>query len=159
MDVTADANIMLDALTLFNGVSGVNKPIALIRGSKVKSINSYHNHNLMGSGKHRSELYWKIFTDCLTKNELLRRKHLKIGDFHFLAIEMTQIGKNWLKAGKKPLKLVLSEQLLELLNSEKNVSTGKPLSTANQLSKKADRKCPSMIANIGKEFPRCNQKR
>lgn len=126
VDFSADAKILLDAIRLFDGFSGVTKPIALIRGSKSKSIERYHNNKLMGTGKHRSEQYWKTFADFLERNELLQRQFSKGNNFGFYVIKLTRQGQEWV-VSNKPLKLVPSEQLFQLMTSEKNVSTAKPL--------------------------------
>lgn len=125
VDFSKDAKILLDAIRLFDGFSGVSKPIALIRGSRSKSIERYHNNKLMGTGKHRSDQYWKTFADFLERNELLQRQFSKSNNYGFFIIKLTRQGQEWV-VSNKPLKLIPSEQLLQLMTSEKNVSS-KPL--------------------------------
>lgn len=125
MDFSEDAKILLDAISLLDGFSGISKPIAVIRGSKLKTIERYHSHKLMGSGKNKSEQYWKILADCLERNELLQRQVSKIPNgFGFTTIKLSRQGQNWVSSNK-PLKFVPSEQLLQLMTSEK--SSTKPL--------------------------------
>lgn len=123
IDFSIDGKILLDAVSLFGGSCGIGKPIALIRGSKVKSIERYHNHKLMGSGKHRSDQFWKIFADFLERNELLQRQQSKsAGGFGFTIIKLSGQGQEWVSSGQPSLKFVPTEQLLQLMESEKRTN-------------------------------------
>lgn len=129
IDFSKDAKILLDAINLFGGHTGISKPIALVRGSQSKTIERYHKNKLMGSGKHQSEQYWKIFADLLERKELLQRQLSKMDNsFKFTAIKLTSRGQEWLNSGNPHLKCVPTEQLLQLITSEKIVaSSAKPL--------------------------------
>lgn len=133
IDFSKDAKVLLNAISLFDGFCGISKPIALLRGSKSKSIERYHNHKLMGSGKYQSDQYWKVLADLLERQELLQRQHSKTHQgFGFTTIKVASRGQEWVASGK-PLKFVPSEQLLQIMASDKNPvatssnSTTKPL--------------------------------
>lgn len=118
IDFTNDAKILLGAIGLFDGFSGISKPIAVVRGSKLKTIERYHNHKLMGSGKHKSEQYWKILADSLERRGLLHRQHGKSGGYAFTTIKLTRSGQHRLTSDE-PLVFVPSEQLSQLISSER----------------------------------------
>lgn len=119
VDFSTDAKIMLDAINLFDGYSGLAKPIAVIRGSKLKTIERFHNHKLMGSGMYKSEQYWKLLGDILEREEFLERKSLS--GFAGATIKISRRGQQWLTSNR-PLKLVPPEQMVHLMKSEKNIS-------------------------------------
>ncbi|KAJ6647210.1 Werner syndrome ATP-dependent helicase like [Pseudolycoriella hygida] len=129
LDFSKDAKTLIDAISIFDGFSGISKPIAVLRGSKLKTIERYHNHKLMGSGKHMPEQYWKILADSLEQQELLQRQQSKADGFGFTTIKVTYRGKEWAASGK-PLKFVPSEQLLHLMSSERS-STKAPTSSSS----------------------------
>lgn len=129
MDFTKDAKILLDAIALFGGYSGISKPITVVRGSRAKNVERYHNHKLFGSGKHQSEEYWKILTDLLERQGLLYRQRGKNGSFTYTSVKIADRGNQWLQSGK-PLEFVPSEQMLQLIASEKQAvatASAKPL--------------------------------
>lgn len=131
IDFSKDAKILLNAVDLFGGHTGINKPIAVLRGSKLKTVERYHNHKLMGSGVHQSEQFWKIFADLVERKGLLERKHVTGGSFKYTTVNLTQQGRDWLVSAK-PFACVPSEQLFQLMTSEKappnpSTSTTKPL--------------------------------
>ncbi|XP_037041683.1 Werner syndrome ATP-dependent helicase-like isoform X1 [Bradysia coprophila] len=129
IDFSKDAKILLNAIDLFGGSTGITKPIAVLRGSKLKTVERYHNHKLMGSGVHQSEHYWKIFADLLERNGLLERQHAKHGTFKYSTTNLTRQARDWLVSGR-PFACVPSEQLFQMMTSEKNApnpSSTKPL--------------------------------
>lgn len=123
IDFSEDARLLLNVISLFGGYSGISKPIALMRGSKLKTIERYHNHKLMGCGKHKSEQYWKIFADALERNNLLERQVSKpVGtQYGFTTVKVSSRGQGWLESGT-PLKFIPPEQLSQLIISERSVS-------------------------------------
>lgn len=131
VDFSKDAKVLLDAIRLFDGNSGLSKPIAVIRGSKLKTIERYHNNKLMGSGKYKSEQYWKVLADLLVGEEFLQRQSTKTDGFGFTTIKLSRRAQQWLDGGQ-PLKLVPPEQMIHLMESEKHIpmiatSSTKPL--------------------------------
>lgn len=121
IDFTKDAKIMLDAISLFNGNSGLTKPIAILRGSKLKTIERFHNHKLMGCGMYKSEQYWKLLADILERKDFLQRQTLKSDGFVGSTIKISRQGQQWLTSNK-PLKLVPPEQMIHLIKSEKSIN-------------------------------------
>lgn len=127
MDFSKDAKILFDAINLFGGSTGLAKPIAVLRGSKAKTVERYHNHKLMASGGHQSEQYWKLFADLLERKGLLEKQHVKgNGKFSYTTVNVTRQGRDWL-VSNKPFVCVPSEQLFHLITSEKNAPPAKPL--------------------------------
>ncbi len=133
IDFSKDAKILLGAISLFDGFSGLSKPIAVVRGAKLKTIERFHSHKLMGSGAHRSDQYWKVFADSLERQGLLQKHHARGDGFGFTTIKATRQGQDWL-VSDKPLIFVPSEQLSDLMISERNpsiTSSTKPLYNAS----------------------------
>ena len=59
-DFTQDANLFLSAVNIMNGRFGMQTYILFLRGSKSSKIyKTYQSHSLHGSGKHKSEDWWK----------------------------------------------------------------------------------------------------
>lgn len=82
----------------------------------------------MGSGNHQSEQYWKIFADLLERKELLQRQFSKGEGYGFTIIKLTSRGQEWISSREPLLKFVPTEQLLQLMTSEKMAtSSAKPL--------------------------------
>lgn len=59
-DFTEDAHTFISAVSLLNNAYGIQMYVLFLRGSKSSKIpNKFLLHPLYGSGKHKSEEWWK----------------------------------------------------------------------------------------------------
>lgn len=99
-DFGPDARLLLAAVELFQGRSGLTKPINVLRGSNAAATQSYVGHALHGRGRHRAEAYWKQLCELLDCERLTRRERSAPsapGAFPFVVVRLTGEGERWLQ--------------------------------------------------------------
>lgn len=119
-DYTKDSSALLRVINLFNGYTGLNKPLAVIRGSKTQIVKNYHNHPLFGIGKYKSEEYWQAMAELLESHKFLLRKMVQNqhSSFPYTTIESTEKANVWLLGGSNSLLLKPPDNMLKFLRKK-----------------------------------------
>lgn len=124
-DYGKDANDLLQVIHLFNGHSGLTKPLAVLLGSRVQKIQKYHKHLLFGRGKYKSEEYWKLLSELLQRNDFLimdtvASSHIK-GSFAFPIVKLSAKANTWLHTNGTPTPSLLlkpPQQMMQFLRKK-----------------------------------------
>ncbi|KAL3076253.1 hypothetical protein niasHS_013524 [Heterodera schachtii] len=128
VDFGEEAKKLFNALELFNGRSGMKKPIDFLRGSENKSILPFLKskgllgHELFGSGKNKSENWWTEFGKMLRNNGFLSESKSTFAQYCFLT-KLAPKAIEWLSSGSKHLELIPSEYLVSLLSNKTTAET------------------------------------
>lgn len=118
-DYGTDSVALLQVINLFNGHSGLGKPLAVIRGSKVQDVKKYHNHSLFGIGKYKSEEFWQAMAELLEQHTFLYRQRVQNQQsFPYMTIKSTQTANTWLLCGNRSLLLKPPENMLKFLRKK-----------------------------------------
>ncbi|GAB0095346.1 ATP-dependent DNA helicase [Sergentomyia squamirostris] len=89
--------IFLNAFQVFGRYTSVAKTVLLLRASKAAKLNSqYYSHALYGSGKDKSEQWWKLVADMLIRNGFLTTETVKSQPRSFTITKLTRKGQEWL---------------------------------------------------------------
>lgn len=99
-DYGKDSKDLLEAIAIFNGHSGIAKPISVLRGSRQQKNQKYFTHSLFGRGKYKSEEYWKMLSHLLQRNSFLIEDSLHNPytkkSFPMSVTKLTPKSRNWL---------------------------------------------------------------
>uniref|UniRef100_A0A182NL71 DNA 3'-5' helicase n=1 Tax=Anopheles dirus TaxID=7168 RepID=A0A182NL71_9DIPT len=110
-DFTADTEMLLQAVELFNGNSSLSLPILLLRGSKNKKLHErYYREPLFGKGKAKSEDWWKELGTLLEREGFLSRTKIPNMFNRFASIVHVQLasnGRRFLNSHSNDRKLLL----------------------------------------------------
>lgn len=118
-DFATEAASLLQAVDLFQGYSGLAKPISLLRGSQNQSIKRFHQHALHGVGKYKSEAYWKQLAEMLETNRMLGKSQKSLpGGFPYSVVEIKSSGFQWLRKSV-PLWLKPTAQMLQFMRKNR----------------------------------------
>ncbi|XP_037936958.1 Werner syndrome ATP-dependent helicase homolog isoform X2 [Teleopsis dalmanni] len=97
LNITRDAEILLQLLRDLGGRFGVNKVLLILRGSNSKVLSaSYKKHTLFGKGAGKSEAWYKTVIDNLKSQDFIYyiKKNYMFGVFNLLNI--TEKSEKWL---------------------------------------------------------------
>lgn len=99
-DFGPDVRLLLSAIAMFDGHSGLGKPIGVLRGSSAAAVQSHYGHPLHGRGRHRSDAYWKQLCELLDCERLTQRRRSvpqTKGTFAYATVCLTDAGERWLR--------------------------------------------------------------
>lgn len=117
-DFASDAQKLLQVVDLFQGHSGIGKPISILRGSQASGVSRYHHHPLNGAGKFKSDSYWKQLSEMLESNEILLKTTRKFNGFHVPVIEISPKGQRFLTGSNQNLWLKPTTQMLQFMRKK-----------------------------------------
>lgn len=118
LDYTVDATRLLQVVELFNGYTGLAKPISVLRGSQNKSVAKYIQHTLHGVGKFKSESYWKQMAEMLEAEDMLVKSRKSIDHrIAFQVVGLTDKGLKFLRGGRS-LWLKPTTQMLQFTSKK-----------------------------------------
>lgn len=104
INVAMEARLLLRTIDeVFQGRTGLLKPIAFLRGAN-KAENWSHSssaHELFGSGKGRSELWWKDLGNLLKQNGLISEE--KAAFQQYSTVKLTVKALKWVRQYEKEL--------------------------------------------------------
>ncbi|XP_018574469.1 Werner syndrome ATP-dependent helicase-like [Anoplophora glabripennis] len=132
-----DANIFLRAVNALKGKFGINMYVLFLRGSKMNKLTNYIKLPLHGSGKGKSEAWWKGIAILLEKEKYLKKVHntYSSSTFSSTTICVSEKGEQFLRDDKKLLLSPIPE-LLQCLKTKSNIwlsssSQPQPLTVTN----------------------------
>uniref|UniRef100_A0A914W2P8 ATP-dependent DNA helicase n=1 Tax=Plectus sambesii TaxID=2011161 RepID=A0A914W2P8_9BILA len=121
VDCGAEAAQLFQVISrVFNSRCGLTKPIAFLRGSNSKQLQSWQTNNpLFGAGKAKSERWWKALAQLLRIRGYLDES--KFGDFATV-VSLPSKAEAWIRSGESQLLLPSTTELTEA-TKEKTVAT------------------------------------
>lgn len=127
---TKEARLLFDIVMGTNQRYGINVPIAVLRGSTSQKVPEYLRKSIyFGTGKHKTEVFWKAFARMLQSEGYLQEKAIhnvgmpKGGAARFFSsIVLTQKANDWLRTNEE----LLLEPTMELAEMEAPRSLPKP---------------------------------
>lgn len=127
-DFTDDAVKYLSAVDAMRGMFGHGVYILFIKGSKSAKIReSFRNHPCHGSGKDKSDMWWKAIANLLEIKKYLKSIRKTSNSFSYNIIEVSDIGRKFLN--QKPISRKLIDQPpLDILNLLKKKQPIQPTS-------------------------------
>eukprot|EP00250_Pteridium_aquilinum_P034051 c6940_g1_i1 orf=115-2973(+) len=113
-DMSEEAHLLLSAVNLCGGRFGINMPIDVLRGSRVKKVleNKFDELPLYGLGSSKTSNWWKSLGDELLADGYLMETRRDIYRF----ISVGAVGKKFLQAGstqRLPLMITPNQEMLE----------------------------------------------
>jgi len=116
IDFSEDAKLMFDAVKLTGQRFGLGTPILVLKGSNSKKVIRFRSNPKHGSGKHRSEAYWKALGKALLNSKYLKEKQVAGSKFGGI-VEISSSGQNWIMKRSSnpslPLMLVPTIDLID----------------------------------------------
>ncbi|KAK8756352.1 hypothetical protein V5799_000955 [Amblyomma americanum] len=119
---TKEARLLFDVVMGTKQRYGISVPIAVLRGSTAQKVPEYLRNSIyFGTGKHKTEAFWKAFARMLQSEGYLQEKAIhnagmpKGGAARFLSsIVLTQKAKDWVCTSEE----LLLEPTMELADME-----------------------------------------
>ncbi|CAG9819408.1 unnamed protein product [Phaedon cochleariae] len=96
-DFTDDAKLLLKLMKSIDHRYGMSTFINMLRGSKRKKLSNHFQNPYFGSGKDKSEIWWKEIGKLLTKHEFITTKVIpQPSSFMSTTVEVTRKGEKFL---------------------------------------------------------------
>ncbi|CAH1406138.1 unnamed protein product [Nezara viridula] len=121
-DLTEDALLMLKAVDVMYGKYGLAMYIFFLRGSSNKRLpQKFHNHELYGAGRKKTELWWKLLGCLLLREYLLEENISNFGqgwnknNFPVKIVNLTEKGKLYMRMEGKTAHLEPTPEMLPMI--------------------------------------------
>uniref|UniRef100_A0A914GXA3 ATP-dependent DNA helicase n=1 Tax=Globodera rostochiensis TaxID=31243 RepID=A0A914GXA3_GLORO len=121
VDFGEEAKKLFNALELFNGRSGLRKPIDFLRGNEnkipiaLRKSKGPLGQELFGSGKNKTDTWWTEFGKLLRNNGFLLESKSTFAQYGYLT-QLAPKATEWLSRDSKQLELIPNEYLLSSFN-------------------------------------------
>ncbi|KAI4461674.1 dna helicase recq family member [Holotrichia oblita] len=98
IDLTDYAHMLLTSMNVMGDGFGLNSYIMFLRGSKSSRMSTkFQSHPLHGSGKHKSDNWWKCIARILELEKYFSKQTVKKPTFSYCATYLCEKGKQFLK--------------------------------------------------------------
>uniref|UniRef100_A0A1B0GLL5 ATP-dependent DNA helicase n=1 Tax=Lutzomyia longipalpis TaxID=7200 RepID=A0A1B0GLL5_LUTLO len=130
-DFTEDVAKFMDALKALRRYASVTKTILFLRGSKSQKLPAMCCiHTLYGAGKDKSEQWWRMIADLLTREGYLKKVAVAYAAPGVTATNITKKGETWMAKREKILLHPLQGMMqffTKKVTRKVEISTVKPL--------------------------------
>ncbi|XP_076437014.1 bifunctional 3'-5' exonuclease/ATP-dependent helicase WRN-like [Babylonia areolata] len=102
VDLGKEVQQLFTAIEVTGNRFGLSIPILFLCGSRTQRLQNFHqliNHRLFGSGKNRTQKFWKALGKCLTFNGHLVEKTVERG--FGATVELSKKARGWLQEAKR----------------------------------------------------------
>uniref|UniRef100_A0AAG5CT68 ATP-dependent DNA helicase n=1 Tax=Anopheles atroparvus TaxID=41427 RepID=A0AAG5CT68_ANOAO len=160
-DFATDTELLMKAIDVFGGAMGLNMPIKLLRGSKIKKLYDYHCRNpLYGKGTAKDEEWWKCLGALLEREGYLCKVPIPntMNKFAKLfKVQITPTGRRWFNSGAADRQLMLKPtaemfKLLKVIKPPTLYDTSEPSGMRGQL---APRPKGAGLQDLTQELVKC----
>ncbi|KRT80493.1 helicase, partial [Oryctes borbonicus] len=98
IDITDYAHTFLSSIAIMGSGLGLNTYILFIRGSKGSKMPEKHqSHPLHGSGKHKTDDWWKCIARLLEHESYFKKQTVKRPTYSYCCLSLTNKGKQFLQ--------------------------------------------------------------